>query len=75
MKNMIKYYLKNYFSEIFLTLTGIAGLVLGFVVSPYWFSVMFLNVGYTALNIRTIKKLNLLLKKDKPCGCYNEYDL
>ena len=73
---MIKYYLKNYFIEIFLTLSGIAGLVLGFLVSPYIFTLMFLNVGYTVMNIRTLRKLNTIIKNLKSAhkSYYNEYD-
>ena len=76
---MIKYYLKNYFIEIFLTLSGITGLVLGFVVHWGWFTMMGVNVLYTATNIRTLRKLNAIIKNLKSacgakCNHYNEYD-
>ena len=76
---MIKYYLKNYFIQIVLTITGVTSLVLGFLVSPYIFALMFLNVGYTVLNIRTLRKLNAIINNLRSacgvkCNHYNEYD-
>jgi len=76
---MIKYYLKNYFIEIFLILSGIAGLVLGFVVHWGWFTMMGANVLYTATNIRTIRKLNRIIDNLRSVigaheNYYNEYD-
>lgn len=73
---MLKYYLKNYFIEILLTLSGIAGLVLGFVVHWGFFTMMGANVLYTATNIRTLMKLNMIIKNlQSACkNYYNEYD-